>query len=109
MIKNRGKNVTEIHLDNLILLLSYETPVAWYDPTLPVIYVTNKKWSNTTSKHINTFIERALETHGNDTLRDYVDQSDLNILYKNILQGNTPTEFRIINKEETDRFDDLII
>jgi hypothetical protein len=51
-IKNIGSNMTELHFSGGIVLFSYNTPVAFYD-TQGNKYVTDKKWSVTTSKHIN--------------------------------------------------------
>ena len=58
-IKNIGSNQTVVvsKLPNgrtLEVLFSYETPVAVRRPT--VDYKTERKWSVTTSKHINKFL-----------------------------------------------------
>lgn len=58
-IKNIGSNQTVLvsKLPNgrtLEVLFSYETPVAVRGPT--VDYKTDRKWSVTTSKHINKFL-----------------------------------------------------
>jgi hypothetical protein len=53
-IKSIGKNKTELHIGNKIIFISYETPVAaCIDGQF---FVTEKKWSTSTSKHINTWI-----------------------------------------------------
>jgi hypothetical protein len=53
-IKSIGKNKTELHIGNKIIFISYETPVAaCIDGQF---FKTDKKWSTTTSKHINTWI-----------------------------------------------------
>jgi hypothetical protein len=53
-VKSIGKNQTEIHINDKIIFISYETPVAaCIDGQF---FVTEKKWSTTTSKHINTWI-----------------------------------------------------
>jgi len=58
-----GSNQTEIKQSNgTIIFYSYNTPVvALFDGKW---YKTNKKWSNTTSKHINKYLDgiNALET-----------------------------------------------
>lgn len=58
-VKPIGSNQTEVHKDNgTVILFSYETPVAAYnlrpheDGGFAGIR-TDKKWSRTTSKHIN--------------------------------------------------------
>jgi hypothetical protein len=54
-IKNIGKNKTELHINDKIIFISYETPVAaCIDGQF---FVTEKKWSTTTSKHINAWID----------------------------------------------------
>jgi hypothetical protein len=53
-VKSIGKNQTEIHINDKIIFISYETPVAaWIDGQF---YRTDKKHSVTTSKHINKWI-----------------------------------------------------
>ena len=51
-LKQLGSNQTELVLnDGTQVLFSYETPVAcWIDGQF---YRTDKKWSQTTSRHIN--------------------------------------------------------
>lgn len=48
-------NMTEIQTGNGCILFSYNTPVAVSDPCNSILK-TNKKWSNTTSKHISKWI-----------------------------------------------------
>lgn len=55
MIKHLGKNTTELHLKNVIILFSYETPVAVYSPELGFLK-TEQKFSRTTSSHITKWI-----------------------------------------------------
>lgn len=52
---NLGANMTELVTGNRSILISYETPVALHIEGVGYI-VTNKKWSRTTSKHINRFL-----------------------------------------------------
>jgi hypothetical protein len=52
---NLGANVTELVTGNRSILVSYETPVALHIEGVGYI-VTEKKWSRTTSKHINQFL-----------------------------------------------------
>ena len=49
-------NATVVYLDDLDVLFSYETPVAYRDNKTGQIYKTAKKWSTTTSRHINAWI-----------------------------------------------------
>jgi hypothetical protein len=54
-IKSIGKNKTELHIGNKIIFISYETPVAaCIDGKF---FKTDKKWSTSTSKHINAWID----------------------------------------------------
>ena len=57
-IKPIGSNMTELHFSGGVVLFSYQTPVALKvlnhkTKALDFIYKTDKKWSNTTTKHIN--------------------------------------------------------
>ena len=104
MINNTGKNTTEINLHNMTLLLSYNTPVAWFDGSVNILWVTEKKWSKTTSKHINKFKEKF---HAITSFQ--ATQDDLDLLYKNILQGKSLTQLKTDLMEKSNRFDDLII
>lgn len=57
-IKNLGANQTELSLnDNVTILFSYQTPVAaWY---VGGFFCTNKKYSKTTTRHINKWLNGA--------------------------------------------------
>jgi len=50
-----GANNAEIRYGTNYVLFSYQTPVAYSDQNGNV-YVTAKKWSNTTSKHISKWV-----------------------------------------------------
>ncbi len=52
---NLGSNMNELVLGNRSILISYQTPVALHIEGTGYI-VTEKKWSRTTSKHINKFL-----------------------------------------------------
>ncbi len=53
-----GSNQTELHLDNgTIIMFSYKTPVAACMGDGSGFIRTNHKWSVTTSKHINKWID----------------------------------------------------
>ena len=58
LLNTLGANKTELTVDGNVILFSYNTPVAAYVSTVNEKipsgwYKTNKKWSKTTSKHIN--------------------------------------------------------
>ena len=58
-IKPLGSNKTELTFGNVQVLFSYETPVAcWMNGEY---FKTDKKWSRTTSKHINSWVHLATE------------------------------------------------
>lgn len=49
-----GANCTQVHVSSgLLVLYSYDTPVAIKDLKNNIDYKTSKKWSATTSRHIN--------------------------------------------------------
>jgi hypothetical protein len=50
-----GANMTEVRYGTKYVLFSYQTPVAYMDEEQNV-FVTSKKWSNTTSKHISKWV-----------------------------------------------------
>lgn len=58
-LKSLQANMTELTLnDGTQVLFSYETPVAsWKDGQF---YKTDKKWSNTTTRHINKWTDCAI-------------------------------------------------
>lgn len=56
-----GKNMTELqYMDGVIVLYSYQTPVAAFIPHNKIgfthFYVTSRKFSRTTSKHIKKWL-----------------------------------------------------
>ena len=57
-LRNLGANKTQLTFDNgLQLFYSYATPVASYSPITCEYYRTEKRYSNTTTKHINQWLE----------------------------------------------------
>lgn len=54
-LKQIGSNVTELSFQNVTVLFSYQTPVAMVDAN-GNYYVTDKKWSATTTRHINKWV-----------------------------------------------------
>ena len=60
-LKKLGNNVTELDLvEGKRVLVSYETPVAYSEltPEGRMFYMTDKKWSRTTSKHISQWMPK---------------------------------------------------
>ena len=72
-LNNLGEHQNEVHFEGVSVLFSYNTPVAYYDVKSGLFYKTNKKWSVTTSKHINQWA-------GKDAA--LVDQNELDNLVK---------------------------
>jgi hypothetical protein len=57
-IKSLGSNMTELSANGMHVLFSYETPVAaWINGQY---YKTSKKWSKTTTRHINKWLDGML-------------------------------------------------
>jgi len=55
-VKNIGANITEVAIERATILFSYETPVACCMNDGTGFFKTNKKWSSTTSRHINKWL-----------------------------------------------------
>lgn len=53
-LKPLGSNQTELEIKGARVLFSYSTPVAC--ESVGKRYRTNKKWSNTTTRHINAWL-----------------------------------------------------
>ena len=69
--------------DKFILCFSYGVLVVAYDKHRKVFFVTDKKWSQTTTKHINKFVNPALARDGGKVVK--CPQSDLEKLHKEVL------------------------
>jgi hypothetical protein len=73
-VKPVGSNQTEVErTDGVTILYSYETPVAAFVPGKGAL-CTSRKYSTTTSRHINAAVERWGAT------RTEVDQSEIDAL-----------------------------
>ena len=55
-LKPLASNMTELELGSYKILFSYETPVA-YQNHLGMYSITSKKWSRTTTRHINKWVD----------------------------------------------------
>lgn len=55
---NNQRNFVEIDTDKYIILISYQTCVAYINRASGYGFRTEKKWSVTTSKHINKFFKK---------------------------------------------------
>lgn len=55
-LKQIASNMNEVTIGSYTILFSYETPVA-YKNHAGMYTVTSKKWSKTTSKHINKWLD----------------------------------------------------
>jgi len=58
------QNVTELQLHNWFVLFSYMTPVVAINRCSDIVYVTNKKYSAATTRHIKNYLK--LLTYSND-------------------------------------------
>jgi hypothetical protein len=56
-IKSIGSNMTLLETDRYHVLFSYETPVAFWDSETATFARTARKWSVTTSRHINKWLD----------------------------------------------------
>ena len=56
-VKPVASNMTLVDTDRHIVLFSYSTPVASFDKGNYQFYKTSKKWSKTTTRHINKWID----------------------------------------------------
>ncbi len=63
-------NVTELTLDNITIMFSYETPVAGYDDK--GAFRTDTKYSVTTSRQINQYLGG--KDVGRTVSQDYINQ-----------------------------------
>ena len=54
-VKSLGANKTELEIGNCVILFSYKTPVAAFISGQGY-FRTETKWSKTTSKHINQWL-----------------------------------------------------
>ena len=57
-LKNLAPNQTELELDNMLILFSYKTPVAAWVSGRGWLR-TDTKYSKTTTKHINQWLDAA--------------------------------------------------
>lgn len=56
-LTQHGSNQTELKLNDWYVFFSYKTPVVAIDRCNDTVYVTEKKWSRTTSRHINNYLK----------------------------------------------------
>jgi hypothetical protein len=64
MMVKYGNNELEMIYNDFRLFFSYATPVAACDPETKTVYITDTKYSRTTSKHINRWISLVEEEEG---------------------------------------------
>ena len=68
-IQSIGSNQTELTFNKGQVLFSYKTPVAAYTPSMGYIK-TATKWSRTTTRHINKWLEGVTATVVNQDVLD---------------------------------------
>ena len=84
-VKSIGANKTELELKDVLILISYETPVAAIGLNKPSIGAlkTSEYFSNTTSKHINMWLrERGFNPDKVGTMNQ--------AWFNELLEDNTP-------------------
>lgn len=71
-LKQIASNMTVLHRDNCEILFSYQTPVAVYDVKRGEYLRTETKYSQTTSRHINKWLQgvKAIEV-SQQTIEEY--------------------------------------
>ena len=74
-------NMTEVEIGDKTILFSYKTPVAYHETGIGYAK-TSKRWSNTTSRHINQWLKlKGYDASRGDGLRE-VSQDELDNLVK---------------------------
>lgn len=63
-------NMTELVLNDYLVLFSYRTPVAAQDRRTKTVYTTQKHWSSTTTRHVNGWVAALVH----DTPRSIISQ-----------------------------------
>lgn len=69
-LKNVGHNMTELKVNNVSILFSYETPVAGHDEQ--GAFRTDKYYSVTTSRHINKYLGG--KDIGREVTQDFINE-----------------------------------
>jgi hypothetical protein len=64
-----GQNQTEVNFSDKTVFFSYKTPVAAFIPGTGYIK-TSKKWSTTTSKHINQWLKGCIASEVDQSVLD---------------------------------------
>jgi hypothetical protein len=114
MILNHGANATEIIYTHFHLFFSYQTPVAAFDPDSKTIYVTDKKYTRTTTAHIKKWISHLEYESGDchqmslksETLIYLTEEMGLGKSFKEIVE---PPPKPLTSQEiRMNRFDNLI-
>jgi hypothetical protein len=75
-------NMNEVEIGTKKVLFSYKTPVAYLDIETGKFHRTSKKWSQTTTKHINQWYVQLTNDSFNPLNSVDVDQSELDYLIK---------------------------
>lgn len=99
--------MSQIDLAGLSVLISYSTPVAYYDHDIGLLYVTEKKWSSTTSRHINIWCNLLGERGRIINLKLPITQEELDTLYRNMEM--TKDRLNLMSVQLRERFSDLLV
>ncbi len=72
LVKSLGANIIQVTHKCNVILFSYNTPVAAFISEESKWIRTNKKWSATTTKHINKWLGPCKE-NSEEVTQDYMD------------------------------------
>jgi hypothetical protein len=86
-LKPIASNMTELKIGFISILFSYETPVALKNRG--TYYKTNTKWSNTTTRHINKWLDGAPATPVEQQYFDDALQDDFKLLSTVFYEGKS--------------------
>lgn len=79
-INTRKMNSRVLDTPTRKILISYSTIVAYFDKKAGKYYKTSKKWSNTTSKHIDLFFKDLIGNQHSAFNVESIEQSELDKL-----------------------------
>ena len=77
-IENLGSNKTALYCNGNKIYFSYDTPVVVCDYDNEQVVITTKKYSSTTSKHINSFVDTINRWEKDGWKHKDVEQEEIN-------------------------------
>jgi len=82
-LKKLGNNETQVNQNGYLVLYSYHTPVAIHHLASGQEWRTSKKWSATTSKHINKWVSDKAIAVTQETLEAIIKDGYTSALQRN--------------------------